>query len=157
MSQRVLPENNAPKSRTSEAAGDAEEKNNNTRTQHLITRFHSVKVNLPILSSLSLSGGSVRGGNGAGGKGERMCYNLPAPTRCACHNERAGERRERLQMVYMSVSYEIGMACIRIWASERTECSRFRMEIGGPRCCFAAESKKKKKGKEEDDDEMGRI
>lgn len=90
MSQRVLPENNAPKSRTSEAAGDAEEKT--TRAQHLITRFHSVKVNLPILRSLSLSGGSVRGGNGAGG--ERMCYNLLAPTRCACHDERREERRE---------------------------------------------------------------
>lgn len=92
MSQRVLPENNAPKSRTSEAAGDAEEKNN-THTQHLITRFHSVKVNLPILSSLSLSGGSVHGGNGAGGGGERMCYNLLAPTRCARHAKRVEEKK----------------------------------------------------------------
>lgn len=66
MSRRVLPENNPPKSGASEAAGGAKEKKTNTRI-HLIPRFHSVKVNLPIVSSLSLPGGSVRGGNGAGG------------------------------------------------------------------------------------------
>lgn len=90
MSQRVLPENNAPKSRTSEAAGDAEEKNN-TRAQHLITRFHSVKVNLPILSSLSLSGGSVRSGNGAGGGGggKNVLLDVRATT------SRVKKRRER--------------------------------------------------------------
>lgn len=128
MSQRVLPENNAPKLRTSEEARECKRKKQHTHTtfDHKISQRESESANLKQLISLRRL--SPRWKRCRRRRGKNALQFARANSMCVPRRAR-GERRECQQIVFTSVSHKIEMACIRIWAAERTKCSRFRMKI----------------------------